>query len=139
MTYAKKDLEARLGPFDPPYETGAEARIGQLLRKHDVPFLYRQPTTLYNQGSYVTWNPAFTLPGYNDLVIEYAQGQDRHQYMQEARDRQQVYRANGVPALFLYPADLTGPGWSKRVLDRIVEDGYAAGRYSPRSSYAGRS
>lgn len=133
------DLEKRLDPLDPPYESAGEAKIGHLLDEHSMLFLYRQPMIIYERGKYSAWKPAFTLPDYNGLVVEYAHGPDRLQYMQEARHGQQVYQTNGVPTLYLYPADLTGPGWSERVAGRIQEAGEAAGRYNTLDAYAKRT
>ena len=139
MTHAQVDLEELLHPLDPPYVSAGEAKIGRLLAEQGVPFLYRQPMMIYDQGKYAIWNPAFTLREYNSLVIEYAHGPDRQQYMEEARARQQVYEANGVPVMYLYPADLTGPGWSERLADRIHEAGEAAGRYNTLDGYLRRT
>jgi hypothetical protein len=138
MTHAQVDLEKRLHPLDPPYVSSGEAKIGRLLAEQGVPFLYRQPMIIYDQGKYAIWNPAFTLREHNSLVIECAHGPDRQQYMREAHTRQQVYKANGVPALYVYPADLTGPGWSGRLADRIHEAREAPGRHRTLDGYLRR-
>ena len=45
------------------------------------------------------------------------------EYMQGLQHKQQVYRDNGIPAMFVYPQDLTGPLWPDRLYRRIESAG----------------
>jgi hypothetical protein len=112
-------LEDRLGPREPPYRSRGEAQVGRLLDRYGIPFAYEQPTLVHDRGRHTIWHPDFTLPSYNDLILEYAGMMDVPHYAAGIRHKQRAYAANGLPALFVYPADLQGPRWSERVAYRI--------------------
>ena len=71
------------------------------------------------------------LPTYDYLVVEYAGMPDIPEYIQGIRHKKQVYAANDIAALFLYPRDLRGPDWPEMLAERIEE--YQGGQ---RSSYS---
>ena len=50
-------------------------------------------------------------------VPDYAAGVQR---------KRNVYQANGIPILFIYPQDLTGPNWPEKLYHRIEEAGQRA-------------
>lgn len=113
-------LEDRLGPDEPPYRSRGEAQVGRLLDRYGIPFFYEQPTMILDRGRHRIWHPDFTLPDQQGLIIEYAGMPDVPDYMQGIEHKQWAYRANGVPTLFLYPADLQGPRWPAEVIGRIT-------------------
>jgi hypothetical protein len=53
---------------------------------------------------------------------------DIPEYMQRIQHKQQVYKVNGIPAMFVYPQDLTGPAWPERLYHRIQQAGQLAMR-----------
>lgn len=112
-------LEDRLGPGEPPYRSRGEAQVGRLLDRYGIPFFYEMPTVIYDRGRYRVWHPDFTLPTYGNLIVEYAGMPDRPVYMDGVRHKQKAYSNNGVPALFLYPRDLQGRSWPRRVAQQI--------------------
>ncbi|MBL1217337.1 MAG: hypothetical protein D8M59_07555 [Planctomycetes bacterium] len=114
-------LEDRLGPDEPPYRSRGEAQIGRLLDRYSIPFYHEQPRILLVNGTYRCWKPDFTLPEYNSMVIEYAGMPDVPDYMRSIRIKESAYRDNGIPALFLYPDDLTGRDWEGRVMERVLQ------------------
>lgn len=126
------ELEARLAAMEPPYRSKGEAQVGRLLDRYGIPFVYEKPTFVLDQGRRCLWHPDFTLPAYNNLIIEYAGMPDRPAYMADVRYKQRVYHENMLPAFFVYPQDLAGPSWPERLYGRIVHQGYVAlqGRYS---------
>ena len=73
-------------------QSDAETRIGRALDRYDVPFFYRQPRLIYDQGQHDIWRPTYTLPTYDALVVEYADPNSGVDYAQ----RQSVYRFNGI-------------------------------------------
>jgi hypothetical protein len=89
------DLEDRLGPLEPPYTSRAHVRIGRMLDQYGVLLYYRQPRLVLTQGQHEIWHPAFTLPYYNSLVIEYAGPVDTPEQRADLVRRQQVYQDNG--------------------------------------------
>ena len=114
-------LEDRLGPNEPPYRSRGEAQVGRLLDRYGIPFFYEKPTLVYDRGRYKVWRPDFTLPTYNGLIVEYAGMPDIPDYMAGVRRKKSVYRANGMPALFIYPKDISGYRWPQKVMTRIAD------------------
>ena len=43
-------LEDRLDPLEPPYKSRGEAQVGRLLDRYGIPFVYEQPTIVYDRG-----------------------------------------------------------------------------------------
>ncbi len=114
-------LEDRLGPDEPPYRSRGEAQVGRLLDRYGIPFFYENPLPIHDRGRYRIWHPDFTLPTYGNLIVEYAGMPDRSDYMAGVWHKQAAYAANQVPALFLYPHDLSGPVWPQKVIGQIQQ------------------
>ena len=67
---------------------------------------------------------------------------DVPEYMAGIRHKQRMYRANEIPALFVYPEHLRGPGWPEKLVQRIYQAGRQAARYTSTpapAAYAARS
>ena len=112
-------LEDRLGPLEPPYRSRGEAQVGRLLDRYGIPFFYEKPLLLYDRGTRRVWHPDFTLTDAQRTVVEYAGMPDVPDYQAGIIHKQGAYAANGIPAVFIYPADLRGPDWPERVVRKI--------------------
>jgi hypothetical protein len=139
-------LEDQLGPDEPPYRSRGEAQVGRLLDRYGLPFVYEQATLIYDRGRYRRWHPDFSLPHYGGLIVEYAGMMDVPDYAAGIQHKQRVYAAHGIPAMFVYPPDLTGPAWPAQLAARIRRAGDEALQprrgwtYRPRRSpYRGTS
>ena len=119
-------LEALLASLEPPYRSRGEAQVGRLLDRYNVPFYYEQPLLVLDRGRHRCWHPDFTLPDYNGMIIEYAGMMDVPDYAAGIRHKEQVYQANEIPVLFVYPEDLKGPNWPETLYHRIEEAGQQA-------------
>ena len=119
MNLPDTKLEERLAKLEPSYRSQGEAQVGRLLNRYGIPFVYEQSLVIYDRGRYRTWHPDFTLPTYNKLIIEYAGMPEIDDYMTGIRHKQRAYYANGIPALFVYPKDLTGPNWSNKLYEKL--------------------
>lgn len=128
-------LDDRLGPDEPPYRSRGEAQVGRLLDRYGISFFYEMPTVIYDRGRLRIWHPDFTLPTYGNLIVEYSGMPDRPTYMDGVRHKQKAYRASGMPALFLYPADLQGGSWPLQLAKRIEYAGIRSLSY--RRGYRG--
>ncbi len=117
-------LEDRLGRDEPPYRSRGEAQLGRLLDRYGLPFVYEQPTPIFDRRRHRTWHPDFTLPSYGGLILEYAGMMDVPAYAAGARHKRRAYARNGLRALFVYPRDLHGPSWSERLVARIHRVAY---------------
>ena len=114
-------LEDRLGPLEPPYRSRGEAQVGRLLDRYGIPFFHEHPVLIYDRGRHMIWHPDFVLPTYNGLIVEYAGMPDIPDYMQGIRRKRRAYRANGIPAVFIYPSHIGGQDWQNKVYHRIME------------------
>ena len=64
-------LEGRLISPDYPYESKAEADIAKMLDSYGIPFFYKQPTLVIENGKRCIEYADFFLPTYNGLAIDY--------------------------------------------------------------------
>ncbi len=111
----RTDLEDELSEFEPPYRSQQEGQLGRMLDKYGIPFFYDQPMLVYDHDRYKIIKPAFTLPTYAGLVMEYAdKAEDIHH-------RQQVYQDNGIAAVLAQPEDLQGFEGPINLLNRIEQ------------------
>jgi len=108
-----------LGARPPQYRSRGEAFVGRTLNRYGIPFVYEQPRLVYDRGRYRVWHPDFSLPDHGGAVVEYAGMPDVIDYMQGIRHKEQVFEANGIHAVFLYPSDLYQPEASCRVMEKI--------------------
>ena len=76
-------------------------------------------------------HPDFSLPTYDNLIVEYAGMMDIPGYATGIQHKRRVYAENGLRAMFVYPRDLMGPSWSEHLVHRV----YQAGRAPERSMY----
>lgn len=112
-------LEDRLGPLEPPYRSRGEAQVGRLLDRYGIPFFYELPLMVHDRSRYRLWHPDFALPEQGWLVVEYAGMPDVPDYAAGIRHKREVYKANAITAVFIYPVDLVGPKWPDEILARI--------------------
>lgn len=110
----KSNLSDRLTELDPPYESGEELKIGRVLDQYGIPFFYRQPTILYNQGKNEIFKPSFTLYSYGGTVIDYLPADG-------LLEREDLYRYNQIPAVVLGPKDLDKPKWDQDLYDKLEQ------------------
>lgn len=112
------DLEYYIGKLQPRYESEGQAKIGHMLDQYGIPFFYRQATLIFDNGLRTIWRPDFTLPTYNNAVIEYSQNDYR---TSRTSDKSDTYRQNNIAALFLNLWDLAGSDWQQQLYERLEE------------------
>jgi hypothetical protein len=112
-----KELEDMLTELDPPYESKEELMIGHVLDQYGIPFFYKQPIIIHNQGRNEIWKPAFTLYSYGGAVIDYFDGPAQN----EIRSRQQVYLHNQIPAIVLESEVLHKQGWQRDLYRKLKQ------------------
>ena len=110
------DLEYYIGKLQPEYESKDQAEIGRMLDQYGIPFFYKEPVLICQDGQRKIRRPDFALPTYNNLVIEYDPDNDH-----VPGDGGDIYRQNNIAALTLGPSDLAGPDWQQRLYDRMEE------------------
>jgi len=112
------DLEYYLGKLQPQYESEGQAKIGRMLDEYGIPFFYKQATMVCENGRRTIWRPDFTLPTYNNAVIQYCPNDNSPSSVGNKSD---LARGNNIAALFMNGSDLVGPDWQKRLYDRLEE------------------
>ena len=108
-------LEDYIDELDPPYESKEEAQIGHMLDEYDIPFFYKHATIVYDQGQNKLEYPAFTIPAYGGVVIDYMRSSygDRYKYKQE------MYEQNQIPAVVITQEDLQGSTWQQQLYQKL--------------------
>jgi hypothetical protein len=112
------DLEYYMGRLQPQYESAGQAEIGRMLDEYGIPFFYKQATLICQDGRRRIWHPDFTLPTYDNIVIEY---NSNGACIPDQAVKGNVYRRNHIAALFLDESDLARPDWQQRLYDRLQE------------------
>ncbi len=125
--------EDRLRQLEPPYKSKGEAQVGRLLDRYGLPFYYEHPLLVFDRGRHRVWHPDFTLPQYDNFIIEYAGMSDIPDYLEGIIHKKDVFKRNQIPALFLYPDDLKGPHWPADIMDQLTA------RLLPINPYQARS
>jgi hypothetical protein len=113
-----ENLDYYMGKLEPTYESAGQREIARMLDEYRIPSLYKQPMLIHYHGRRTIWRPDFTLPTFDNMVIEY--GADRTQPSGRAT-RSDVYSQNGIAALFLDDSDLAKPHWRQQLYDRLQE------------------
>jgi len=112
------DLEYYVGKLQPPYESEGQAKIGRMFDEYGIPFFYKQATMVCDNGRRTIWRPDFTLPTYNNAVIQYCPNGNSSTGIGSKSD---MARRNNIAALFLEGSDLVGPDWQKQLYDWLEE------------------
>jgi hypothetical protein len=112
------DLEYYVGKLHPQYESEGQVKIGRMLDEYGIPFFYKQATMVCDNGRRTIWRPDFTLPTYNNAVIQYCPNGEGSPGPGAESD---LASRNSIAALFLKGSDLVGPDWQKRLYDRLEE------------------
>ena len=126
----QNELEVALEGLEPPYESEQDRRIGRLLDRYGLPFFYKQPTIVYDQGRNQIMKPSFMLLSYGGVVIDYVAEKDDDQRIH----KEQLYRYNQIPAVVVGPPDLDKPNWDTKLyekLERMSRQIFDPMRYTP--------
>ena len=133
-TTSRPDLEQFMSKLQPQYESGGQADIGHMLDEYLIPFFYKGPLLICENGQRKIRRPDFTLPTYNNLVIESSDSDNQAADPKAFRAQDKVYRDNGIASLFLGPRDLAMPSWQQRLYERL-EDIYHQHSSGPGPEY----
>ena len=122
---ASPALEDRLVGPDYPYKSKEEASIAKMLKDYGIPFLYKNPTLVIENGKRMIEYADFFLPTYNGLVIDYIIESNSAIY----RRKKNIYQDNQTPAVLISRKDLHRPNWQKKLHDTLQNT------YRNRSAY----
>ena len=116
-----KTIEYYLSDPKPQYESKGQEMIGRMLDKYGIAFYYKDPYLLWENGERKVKRPDFTLPTYNNAVINYIP-----RLNQAAERVKDIYRENWTAALSLDDDFLAKPDWQQRLyneLEKIFHQG----------------
>ncbi len=111
----ENNIEDYIDELDPPYESKEEAEIGHMLDAYGIPFFYKQPSIIYDQGQNRLEYPTFTIPAYGGAIIDYMTESygDRYKY------KQQMYEQNQIPAVIITQDDLKEATWRQQLYQKL--------------------
>ena len=112
---ASPALENRLVGPDYPYESKEEASIAKMLDSYGIPFSYKQPTLVIENGKRCIEYADFFLPTYNGLAIDYIIESNSAIY----RRKRNIYQDNQIPAVLITRKDMNRNGWQKNLYRRL--------------------
>jgi len=122
---ANPALEDRLVGPDYPYESKEESAIAKMLKDYGIPFLYKQPTLVIENGKRMIEYADFFLPTYNGVAIDYIIESNSAIY----RRKKNVYQDNQIPAILTSRKGLHKPDWQKHLYKTLQK------LYHNRSAY----
>lgn len=111
----KPNLEDRLVGPEYPYESKEESSIAKMLDSYGIPFLYKQPTLVIENGKRMIEYVDFFLPTYNGLAIDYIIESNSAIY----RRKKNIYQDNQIPAVLMTRRDMSGANWQSKLYRNI--------------------
>lgn len=88
-----------------------------MLGRYGVRFFYEHPVAVVDRGKVGLWHPDFWLPDFG-VAIEYNGVVQDKDYAQGVEHKKAVYKAVGLPCVYVNPAALQGC-WPKRIKGQI--------------------
>jgi len=114
------------------YRSKGEIAVAQALHQMNIPFAYEprldlcpgdDPVNTYRAIDGVVYTrPDFYLLDGSGLVIEYACMLDQADYQQRHHDKLDLYTANGVACVEVFPEHLRDDRLPESVLERMIAD-----------------
>jgi hypothetical protein len=114
-----------------PYRSEAERSIADVLSSYGIPFYYKQPTLVVDNGRRCIEYVDFFLPTYAGLSIDYCADPRGHSNQRKVR----VYSENQVPAVLLTSQDISGQSWQQRLRGTLERMYHMGQTYRPRGKY----
>ena len=121
-------LEEKIKDSFQPYQSKEHKTIADALTQYGIPFTYKQPTLVIENGKRMIEYADFFLPSYRGLAIDYIIESNSAIY----RRKKNVYQDNQIPAILVSRGDITRPGFSSRLYKALENS------YKPRSHYRKR-
>lgn len=120
-----RSLEEKAEDVHYPFKSKEDKSIAQMLDKYNIPFFYKQPTLVIENGKRMIEYADFFLPTYNGLAIDFIIESNSAIY----RRKKNIYQDNQIPAVLMTHKDINSPNWQKRLYSRLQ------GTYRNRSGY----
>ena len=121
----RNSLEEKINESFQPYQSQEHKTIADALTQYGIPFFYKQPTLVVENGKKMIEYADFFLPSYRGLAIDYIIESNSAIY----RRKKNVYQDNQIPAIFVSRGDVPRTNFASRLYKAIESS------YKPRSHY----
>lgn len=108
-------LEDRIGRAKHPFQSKEKAAIADMLKSYGIPFLYKQPTLITDNGQKTIEYVDFFLPTYNGLAVDYVVDNKSKIYLR----KEQLYTQNRMQAVLVTRRDLYDKSWQSRLYRKL--------------------
>jgi len=111
-------LDDRVAQSRHRFESKEKAAIAEMLNSYGIPFFYKQPTLINDNGQKTIEYVDFFLPTYNGLAIDYVVDTKSKIYLR----KEQIYTQNQMQAVLLTRSDFYDKSWQStlyRKLERL--------------------
>ncbi len=112
---ASPALEDRTVGPNYPYESKEEVSIAKMLESYGIPFFYKQPTLVIENGKRCITYADFFLPTYNGVAIDYIIESNSAIF----RRKKNVYQDNQIPAVLISRKYMQRSDWQKKLFNRL--------------------
>ena len=96
-------------------DTKPESAIGSVLDAYGIPFYYKEPTIVYEQGENKLIYPAFTIPDYGPAIVDYM----KESYGDKYKYKKELYEQNQMPVVLITPEYLKNPVWQQQLYQQL--------------------
>ena len=94
-----------------------EQAIASMLNQYGIPFFYKQPTMVIENGTKAIEYIDFFLPTYNGLALDYIIESNSAIY----RRKKNIYQDNQIPAILVGKKDLKQSNWQSRLYGTLQQ------------------
>ena len=108
-------LDDRIAQSRNRFESKEKAAIAEMLESYGIPFFYKQPTLVNDNGQKTIEYVDFFLPTYNGLAIDYVVDTKSKTYLR----KEQIYTQNQMQAVLLTRRDLYRKDWQSTLYKKI--------------------
>jgi len=110
-------LEDRLGKSKHPFQSKEKAAIADMLKSYGIPFFYKQPTLVNENGQKTIEYVDFFLPTYNGLAVDYVVDTKSKIYLH----KEQIYTQNQMQAVLVTRRDFYDKSWQSRLYKKLEQ------------------
>ncbi len=114
-----------------PYETKEHKAIADTLNSYNIPFFYKQPMLVIENGKRMLEYADFFLPTYNGLAIDYIIESNSGVF----RRKKNIYQDNQIPAIVIGKKDIRKPTWASQLYSKLQQVYHRNPVYRNRGKY----
>ena len=124
-------LEQRIERSRQRFESKEKAAIADMLQSYGIPFFYKQPTLVNENGQKTIEYVDFFLPTYNGLAIDYVVDTKSKIYLH----KEQIYTQNQMQAILVTRRDFYDKSWQSRLYKKLEQIYHKRPVYRSSGSY----